>query len=113
MVLFPLNKYPAGKTGPEVTYVRRYKQGLLALGIKGYFPNNSSSHRPSWAKGNREMRIPHATKFWKTGQGLIESSLLLAFIAMASASLFLGANGGLKGEPRYAENPAQQSAGCR
>jgi hypothetical protein len=34
-------------------------------------------------------------KFWKSGNALIESSLLMAFIAMASASLFLGASGGI------------------
>jgi hypothetical protein len=54
-------------------------------------------------------------KFWKSGQGLIESSMLMAFIAMASASLFLGASGGItggSGHQRTLEHH-EQSVGCR
>jgi Flp pilus assembly pilin Flp len=38
-------------------------------------------------------------KFWQEeqGQDLIEYTLLMAFVALASASLFLGAGGSIKG----------------
>jgi hypothetical protein len=50
-------------------------------------------------------------KFWKSGNALIESSLLMAFIAIASASLFLGASGGIshQGNLKHVE----QSFVCR
>ena len=37
--------------------------------------------------------------FWQDeqGQDLIEYTLLMAFVALASAALFLGAGGGIKG----------------
>jgi hypothetical protein len=50
-------------------------------------------------------------KFWKSGQGLIESSLLMAFIAMASASLFLGASGGIGHQENLEHH--EQSVVCR
>jgi Flp pilus assembly pilin Flp len=39
------------------------------------------------------------SKFWydERGQDLIEYTLLMAFVALASAALFLGAGGSLKG----------------
>ena len=39
------------------------------------------------------------TSFWKDDQGqdLIEYTLLMAFVALASAALFLGAGGSIKG----------------
>ena len=39
------------------------------------------------------------TNFWKDeqGQDLIEYTLLLAFVALASAALFIGAGGSVKG----------------
>ena len=39
------------------------------------------------------------SKFWydERGQDLIEYTLLMAFVALASAGLFLGAGGSLKG----------------
>jgi hypothetical protein len=37
-------------------------------------------------------------KFWKSEKALIEASLLMAFLAMASASLFLGASGGISSQ---------------
>ena len=38
-------------------------------------------------------------KFWQEeqGQDLIEYTLLMAFVALASASLFIGAGGSIKG----------------
>jgi Flp pilus assembly pilin Flp len=38
-------------------------------------------------------------KFWKEeeGQDLIEYTLLMAFVALASAALFIGAGGSVKG----------------
>jgi Flp pilus assembly pilin Flp len=38
-------------------------------------------------------------KFWQDehGQDLIEYTLLMAFVALASASLFIGAGGSIKG----------------
>ncbi|HTS65068.1 MAG TPA: Flp family type IVb pilin [Candidatus Acidoferrales bacterium] len=38
-------------------------------------------------------------RFWneETGQDLIEYTLLMAFVALASAALFLGAGGSIKG----------------
>jgi Flp pilus assembly pilin Flp len=43
------------------------------------------------------MTFLHA--FWKDeqGQDLIEYTLLMAFVALASAALFLGAGGSIKG----------------
>jgi Flp pilus assembly pilin Flp len=44
-----------------------------------------------------EMRTLH--NFWNDDQGqdLIEYTLLMAFVALASAALFLGAGGSIKG----------------
>jgi hypothetical protein len=61
------------------------------------------------------MSMYPKTKFWKCGQDLIDYSLVMAFVAMASASLFLGAEGGIQGGRALQGNPAHQelSAGCR
>jgi hypothetical protein len=55
------------------------------------------------------------TRLWKCGQDLIDYSLVMAFIAMASASLFLGAGGGIQGGRTPQGDPAhyELSAGCR
>jgi Flp pilus assembly pilin Flp len=41
----------------------------------------------------------YARSFWKDeeGQDLIEYTLLMAFVALASAALFIGAGGSVKG----------------
>src|ERR1700686_242768 len=43
--------------------------------------------------------IMYLRKFWQDehGQDLIEYTLLMAFVALASASLFIGAGGSIKG----------------
>jgi hypothetical protein len=70
------------------------------------------------ASGTEILRVKEREKspmkFWKSGQGLIESSLLMAFIAMASASLFLGASG-VRGGSGHQGNlePNQPSIVCR
>ncbi len=50
-------------------------------------------------------------KFWKSGDALIEASLVMAFLAMASASLFLGASGGINYQGNVAHH--EQSLVCR
>ena len=47
--------------------------------------------------GANEMK--HFAKFWndEQGQDLIEYTLLMAFVALASAALFLGAGDSIKG----------------
>jgi len=49
------------------------------------------------AKRRNEMKIMKS--FWndESGQDLIEYTLLMAFVALASAALFLGAGGSIKG----------------
>jgi Flp pilus assembly pilin Flp len=49
-------------------------------------------------KGEEEM-LPLMQKFWQdeSGQDLIEYTLLMAFVALASASLFLSAGNSIKG----------------
>ena len=43
--------------------------------------------------------MTYLRNFWKDeqGQDLIEYTLLMAFVALASAALFLGAGGSIKG----------------
>jgi len=50
--------------------------------------------RNAFEESGAEMR-----GFWHedTGQNLIEHSLLIAFVALACATLFLGAGGSIKG----------------
>ena len=51
--------------------------------------------------------------FWKEeeGQDLIEYTLLMAFVALASAALFLGAGGSIKGIWTTTNNQLQQANG--
>jgi Flp pilus assembly pilin Flp len=51
------------------------------------------------------------SKFWydEQGQDLIEYTLLMAFVALASAALFLGAGGSLKGIWSVANNQLAQA----
>ena len=53
-------------------------------------------------------------RFWReeSGQDLIEYTLLLAFVALASASLFLSAGGSVAGSGR-ARATSCRSRGCR
>ena len=50
--------------------------------------------------------------FWndEQGQDLIEYTLLMAFVALASAALFLGAGGSIKGIWTTTQQPARQPA---
>jgi Flp pilus assembly pilin Flp len=43
--------------------------------------------------------VKHPISFWRNeqGQDLIEYTLLMSFVALASAALFLGAGGSVKG----------------
>jgi Flp pilus assembly pilin Flp len=49
--------------------------------------------------------------FWndEQGQDLIEYTLLMAFVALASAALFLGAGGSIKGIWQVTNNQLQQA----
>lgn len=49
--------------------------------------------------------------FWKDeqGQDLIEYTLLMAFVALASAALFLGAGGSIKGIWQVTNNQLAQA----
>jgi Flp pilus assembly pilin Flp len=51
--------------------------------------------------------------FWKDeqGQDLIEYTLLMAFVALASAALFLGAGGSIKGIWTTTNNQLAQANG--
>ena len=51
--------------------------------------------------------------FWKDeqGQDLIEYTLLMAFVALASAALFLGAGGSIKGIWSTTNNQLAQANG--
>jgi Flp pilus assembly pilin Flp len=51
--------------------------------------------------------------FWndEQGQDLIEYTLLMAFVALASAALFLGAGGSIKGIWSTTNNQLQQANG--
>jgi len=50
-------------------------------------------------------------RFWKEeqGQDLIEYTLLMAFVALASAALFLGAGGSIKGIWQVTNNQLVQA----
>jgi len=50
--------------------------------------------------------------FWKDeqGQDLIEYTLLMAFVALASAALFLGAGGSIKGIWQTTNNQLSQAS---
>jgi Flp pilus assembly pilin Flp len=52
-------------------------------------------------------------QFWKNeqGQDLIEYTLLMAFVAIASAGLFLGAGGDVKGIWSVSNNELAQANG--
>ena len=57
---------------------------------------------PRSQKPNPKLRSEHNdvfAQFWneEQGQDLIEYTLLMAFVALASAALFLGAGGSIKG----------------
>ena len=49
--------------------------------------------------GGKLTQMNAIQKFWndEQGQDLIEYTLLMAFVALASAALFLGAGGSIKG----------------
>ena len=49
--------------------------------------------------------------FWndEQGQDLIEYTLLMAFVALASAALFIGAGGSIKGIWTTTQQPARRS----
>jgi Flp pilus assembly pilin Flp len=49
--------------------------------------------------GGKLTQMKAIRKFWndEQGQDLIEYTLLMAFVALASAALFLGAGGSIKG----------------
>ena len=55
--------------------------------------------RKSIFKGTGESNVTTLRNFWNDDQGqdLIEYTLLLAFVAVGSAALFLGAGGGVQG----------------
>ena len=76
----------------------------MELGIEPPFPDNRF-------KTERSVEGEWTMKFWKSGNALIESSLLMAFIAMASASLFLGAGGGINHQRDLTHH--EQSFVCR
>jgi Flp pilus assembly pilin Flp len=52
-------------------------------------------------------------RFWndEQGQDLIEYTLLMAFVALASAALFIGAGGSIKGIWSTTNNQLQQANG--
>ena len=52
-------------------------------------------------------------RFWndEQGQDLIEYTLLMAFVALASAALFIGAGGSIKGIWTTTNNQLQQANG--
>ena len=55
--------------------------------------------RKSTLKRTGESNVTTLRNFWNDDQGqdLIEYTLLLAFVALASAALFLGAGGSVQG----------------
>jgi hypothetical protein len=77
----------------------------VGLGMDGPLPSHSLKRK--------ERKV--TMKFLNSGQGLIEASLVMAFIAMASASLFLGASGGITGGSgiQGSAEHHEQSVGCR
>jgi Flp pilus assembly pilin Flp len=57
--------------------------------------------------------MKYVTKFWndEQGQDLIEYTLLMAFVALASAALFIGAGGSVKGIWSTTNNQLSQANG--
>src|SRR5215469_14420090 len=57
------------------------------------------SRRPRGRLKRGKMTMTFLRNFWndEQGQDLIEYTLLMAFVALASAALFLGAGGSIKG----------------
>jgi Flp pilus assembly pilin Flp len=57
--------------------------------------------------------MTYLQNFWKDeqGQDLIEYTLLMAFVALASAALFLGAGGSIKGIWVTTNNQLSQANG--
>jgi Flp pilus assembly pilin Flp len=55
--------------------------------------------------------MTYLRNFWndEQGQDLIEYTLLMAFVALASAALFLGAGGSIKGIWQVTNNQLQQA----
>jgi Flp pilus assembly pilin Flp len=55
--------------------------------------------------------MSHISNFWcdEQGQDLIEYTLLMAFVALASAGLFLGAGGSIKGIWSVSNNQLAQA----
>jgi len=55
--------------------------------------------------------VIHLLHFWndEQGQDLIEYTLLMAFVALASAALFLGAGGSVKGIWSVSNNELAQA----
>ena len=59
----------------------------------------------------RRPKMIHLLHFWndEQGQDLIEYTLLMAFVALASAALFLGAGGSVKGIWSVSNNELAQA----
>jgi len=64
------------------------------LAVTAVAPRPASAGRPVGEKNMTSLR-----RFWKEerGQDLIEYTLLMAFVALASAALFMGAGKSIKG----------------
>jgi Flp pilus assembly pilin Flp len=61
--------------------------------------NNTDWDTGKFSSEGMEIEMKVIQKFWndEQGQDLIEYTLLMAFVALASAALFLGAGGSVKG----------------
>lgn len=66
---------------------------ILQVALKALVAATTSSH--IWSIKSHEFRTQLLER--RTSQDLIEYTLLMAFVALASAALFLGAGGSIKG----------------
>src|SRR5258708_4668031 len=85
MPLFLVRRYwtqPEGR-GREITKTKR-------RGHRGH-------SQPGWTGENKDMTFLKSFLKEEEGQDLIEYTLLMAFVALASAALFIGAGGSVKG----------------